>query len=61
MVGIYIAYWVTGAGFEIEKDLELSPKAANCSKKFLKIIVYIYIYIVYMPLFISVSWPSVVT
>ena len=40
--------------------LDLS-QSCKLFKRFLKIIVYIYIYTVYMPLFISISWPSLVT
>ena len=46
-----IGYWVIGAGFQIEKDQELSPSPLDCSKDSLKLLpllpadIYIYIYI----------------
>ena len=46
-----IGYWVIGAGCEIEKDLELSPRPPNCSKNSFKLLF----------LFISINWPSLVT
>ena len=44
-------YWVIGPGCYIEKDLKLSLGLLNCSKDFWK----------FLPLLISIKWPSLVT
>ena len=46
-----IGYWVIEAGCYIEKDLGLIPSPLNCSKDSWKL----------LSLFISISWPSLVT
>ena len=49
-LGIF-GYWVIGAGFQIEKDLESSPSLPNCSKDYWKL----------LSLLTSINWPSLVT
>ena len=46
-LGIF-GYWVIGAGFQIEKDLESSPSLPNCSKDYWKL----------LSLLTSINWPS---